>query len=209
MGGPPEVIVVPTGTANLASVLVGLRRAGAAPRVSRDPREAARARRLVLPGVGTLEAAAKQLREASLFEPLADRVREGRPTLAICLGLQLLCERSEESPGSEGLGVVPGLVTRFPRGLRVPQLGWNRIAPEPGCRLLEPGHVYFANSYRLEHAPDGFRAAIADYGGPFVAALERGPLLACQFHPELSGDLGLSLIRRWLAAGDGPGSAAC
>jgi len=209
MGANAEVIVVPTGTANLASVLVGLRRAGAEPRVSRDPREVAGAERVVLPGVGTLAAAAEQIRGAGLAEPLAARAREGRPLLAICLGLQLLCERSEESPGFEGLGVVPGCVTRFPRGRRVPQLGWNSIEPQAECALLEPGYVYFANSYRLENAPAGWQSAIADYGGPFVAALERGPVLACQFHPELSGALGLRLIERWLGAGGGPGGATC
>jgi imidazole glycerol phosphate synthase glutamine amidotransferase subunit len=204
-----EVLVVPTGTANLASVLVGLERAGAAPRVSRDPAEVARAERVVLPGVGTLAAAAEQLRRSELEVPLAERARRGRPLLAICLGLQLLCEESDESPGLAGLGAVEGRVTRFPSSVRVPQLGWNRIEPGPGCRLLEPGHVYFANSFRLERPPTGFRAATADYGGEFVAAFERGAVLACQFHPELSGELGLRLIRRWLAAGDGAGGGAC
>lgn len=205
----PAVVVVPTGTANLASVLVGLRRAGARPRVSCDPREVAEAGRVVLPGVGTLAAAADQIGRSGLEQPLAERVRLGRPLLAICLGLQLLCEHSDESPGFAGLGVVPGRVTRFPAGVRVPQLGWNRIEPGPGCDLLEPGYVYFANSYRLERVPAGWVAATADYGGPFVAALERGPVLACQFHPELSGNFGLGLLRRWLDAGDGPGGATC
>jgi imidazole glycerol phosphate synthase glutamine amidotransferase subunit len=169
----------------------------------------AEADRVVLPGVGTLAAAAEQIRQAGLEEPLADRVRESRPLLAICLGLQLLCDESEESPGFEGLGVVPGRVTRFREGLRVPQLGWNRIVPERGCELLEAGYVYFANSYRLELAPSGFAAATSDYGGSFVAALEQGPVLACQFHPELSGALGLRLIERWLAVSGGRGGAAC
>jgi len=209
MSSPPEVVVVPTGTANLASVLVGLRRAGAAPRVSREPREVVEAERVVLPGVGTLAAAAEQIERAELAEPLARRVRDRRPLLAICLGLQLLCERSEESPGFEGLGVVDGRVERFPDGLRVPQLGWNRIEPTDACELLEPGYVYFANSYRLERAPAGWGAAVSDYGGPFVAALERGPVLACQFHPELSGELGLRLIERWLAAGGVGGGGSC
>jgi imidazole glycerol phosphate synthase glutamine amidotransferase subunit len=209
MGQPLETVVVPTGTANLASVLVGLRRVGAAPRVSRDPDEVAAAARVVLPGVGTLAAAADQLRNDGLFEPLGERVRQGRPTLAICLGLQLLCEASDESPGFAGIGAIEGRVTRFPSEVRVPQLGWNRIEPGSGCRLLRGGHVYFANSYRLGLAPSGWRAAIADYGGPFVAAVERGSVLACQFHPELSGAPGLDLIRAWLAASEPTGGARC
>jgi imidazole glycerol phosphate synthase glutamine amidotransferase subunit len=210
MSAAPEVVVVRTGTANLASVLVGLERVGAAPRITEDPADAERAERLVLPGVGTLAAALEHLRAAGLERPLAARVAAGRPTLAICLGLQLLCEESAESPGQAGLGAVPGRVTRFGDGVRVPQLGWNRIGCDDGCALLEPGHVYFANSYKLDAAPPGWRAARADYGGEFVAALERGPVLACQFHPELSGRLGLRLLARWLDAGAGnDGGATC
>jgi imidazole glycerol phosphate synthase glutamine amidotransferase subunit len=200
---------VRTGTANLASVLVGLERGGAAPRITEDPADVERAARLVLPGVGTLEAAMERLLARGLARPLAGRIEAGRPTLAICLGLQLLCESSAESPGLAGLGVVAGRVTRFGDGVRVPQLGWNRIECDDGCALLEPGHVYFANSYRLADAPPGWRAARAEYGGPFVAALERGPVLACQFHPELSGELGQRLLARWLAAGAPEGGARC
>lgn len=193
-----ETVVIRTGTANLASILAGLRRVGAAPRVTADPRDVALAPRVVLPGVGTLAAAMERLAACGLVGPLSERLAAGRPLLAVCLGLQLLCAESDESPGVAGLGVVPGRVTRFDSGLRVPQLGWNRIEPEQQCRLLEPGHVYFANSYRLTGAPGGWRVAWCDYGGPFVAALERGAVLACQFHPELSGRFGLELLRRWL-----------
>lgn len=115
----------------------------------------------------------------------------------MCVGLQVLFEESEESPGSEGLGVLPGKVGRFPDTVRVPQFGWNRIEPEPGCRYLEPGYAYFANSYRALAAP-GCKVARAEHGDRFVAAVERGPLLACQFHPELSGAFGHRLIARWL-----------
>ncbi|MCP4246745.1 MAG: imidazole glycerol phosphate synthase subunit HisH, partial [bacterium] len=94
-----------------------------------------------------------------------------------------------------------GRVTRFGAGVRVPQLGWNRVEPTPGCVLSQPGYAYFANSYRLVECPTGWRAAYADHGGRFVAALERGPLLACQFHPELSGSWGIALLGRWLEAG--------
>ncbi|MBM4394407.1 MAG: imidazole glycerol phosphate synthase subunit HisH [Deltaproteobacteria bacterium] len=201
-GTLPGVVIVRTGTANLASVVAGLARAGAAARLTEDPAEVASAPRLVLPGVGALGAAMERLDALGLSGPLADRVRAGRPTLAVCLGLQLLAERSDESPGVPALGVVPGNATRFSGPVRVPQLGWNRVVPGPGCRLLEEGFAYFANSYRLEAPPPGWSAALADHGGPFVAAMERGPVLACQFHPELSGAWGLSLLRRWLAVAD-------
>ena len=85
----------------------------------------------------------------------------------------------------------------------------NRIEPEPGCRFLKTGYAYFANSYRLRQKGDGWAAAFSDYGGPFVAAMERGDVLACQFHPELSGEFGLDLMRRWLSAGRRQGGKGC
>jgi imidazole glycerol phosphate synthase glutamine amidotransferase subunit len=180
-------------------VLAGLRRAGVAPRVTEEPAEVAAAIHVVLPGVGTLGAAMLHLHERQLDVALAARVRAGRPTLAICLGMQILCEGSDESPEVPGLGVVPGRARRFPDSVRVPQLGWNQVETSPGCVLLRSGHAYFANSYRLEAAPPGWHAGFSDHGGPWVAALERGAVLACQFHPELSGRWGLELLQRWLA----------
>jgi imidazole glycerol phosphate synthase glutamine amidotransferase subunit len=130
---------------------------------------------------------------------LTDRIKGGRPTLAICLGMQLLCASSEENPDSKGLGIVPGTVTRFAPDLRVPQLGWNMVQPD-GVTSLEAGWAYFANSYKVPSLPEGWSGAITDYGGSFVSAMERGAVLACQFHPELSGAWGSSLLRRWLWA---------
>ncbi|MBM4372685.1 MAG: imidazole glycerol phosphate synthase subunit HisH [Deltaproteobacteria bacterium] len=202
----PEVLVVPTGTANLASVLAGLRRAGAIPRVAREPGEVAAAAAVVLPGVGALAAAMEGLRAEGLVEPLRERIAGGRPTLAVCLGLQLLAEGSEESPGVMGLAAVPGVARRLPDTVRVPQMGWNRVSPAPGCALLEPGWAYFANSYALAAAPPGWRAAWTEYGGPLVAAMERGALLACQFHPELSGAWGAALLARWVHTACGGGA---
>lgn len=193
-----NALIVETGTANLASVVAGLRRAGASPELCSDPARVRTAPRVVLPGVGALGAAMERLGASGLAEALAERIRAGRPTLAVCLGLQLLCQGSEESPGVPGLGVLPGQARRFPGTVVAPQMGWNRIAPDPGCALLEAGHAYFANSFRLTEAPPGWGVAWAEHGGPFVAACERGPLLACQFHPELSGAFGLCLLARWL-----------
>ena len=195
---PPDVIVVPTGTANLASVLAGLRRAGAEPRVAAEPAEVAEAPGVVLPGVGALAAAMERLRTEGFVEVLRERIIAGRPTLAICLGMQLLAEDSEESPGVGALKVMEGRASRFPDTVRVPQMGWNQVVPQPGCRLLQPGWAYFANSYRLETIPTGWDAAVTNYSGDFVAAVERGPVLACQFHPELSGPWGRDLLTRWV-----------
>jgi glutamine amidotransferase len=198
------IYVVATGTANIASVLAGLRRAGGDPRLTDEPREIERAQAVVLPGVGTLRAAMTGLRERGLDDVLARRVREGRATLAVCLGLQLLCEESDESPGAAGLGILAARIERLTGDVRVPHMGWNRVTPAlPSGALVEPGYAYFANSYRLQAAPAGWHASFVEYGGTWVAALERGAVLACQFHPELSGSWGTALLGRWIAqAGD-------
>jgi glutamine amidotransferase len=96
--------------------------------------------------------------------------------------------------------VVAGTIRRFHDRLIVPQLGWNRVRPEPDSRLLEDGYAYYANSYRLEALPEGYTGALTDHGEPFIAAVERGAQLACQFHPELSGPWGQALLTRWLGA---------
>lgn len=195
------VAVVPTGTANLASVEAALVRAGARPERTVDPVRVRDAGRVVLPGVGTLAAAMDRLGAGGLDEALRERIAAGRPTLAVCVGMQALATSSEESPGVLGLGVWPGTVRRFPDGVRVPQLGWNRIrwgGEDAGT------WVYFANSFALLEPPgDGWRVAWAEHGVPFVAAACRGAVLACQFHPELSGPAGARLLAGWLS-GEAP-----
>ena len=197
-GAPRRPVIVATGVANTASVQAALRRLGAEPVLSQDPEAVRTADQLVLPGVGAFGAAMQTLRERGLEEALRERLLSGRPTLTICLGLQLLCKASEESPGAVGIGLIDASLGRFGAGLRVPQMGWNRVEPTPGARLLTSGSAYFANSYRLAALPPGWEGATSDHGGPFVAALERGALLACQFHPELSGAWGQALLGRWL-----------
>jgi imidazole glycerol-phosphate synthase subunit HisH len=192
-----EVVVLPTGTANLASVLAAFARLGAATRLAEDAAMVEAAERVVLPGVGTFGATLDGLRAAGLAPAIAARVQAGHATLAMCVGLQVLFNESDESPGAQGIAAIAGRVGRFPDTVRVPQFGWNRVEPEPGCRFLAPGYAYFANSYRVVEAP-GCRIATAEHGGRFVAALERDQVVACQFHPELSGAYGHRLIARWL-----------
>ena len=203
-----EVLIVPTGTANLASVTAGITRAGGRVELVREAERIASADRVVLPGVGALAAARRQLDADGLVEALRERVQSGRPTLAVCLGLQLLCLESEESPGTRGLGAVATRAERFPDTVMVPQMGWNRIEPNPDCRYLQPGYAYFANSYRLKTVPGPWRIAWSEHGGRFAAAIEYGDVLACQFHPELSGEWGARLLERWVL-GNPKGEAAC
>jgi glutamine amidotransferase len=192
------VAVVRTGSANLASVLAALRRAGAAAQVTEDPGVVRAARRVVLPGVGAFGAVMPRLAACGIAEALRERLDDGRPLLAICLGMQLLAAGSEESPGVGGVGAIAGAARRFPASVRVPQLGWNRVTPGEGGGLLREGCAYFANSFYLGSVGDGWVPALASHGVTFVAAAERGPQLLCQFHPELSGSWGADLLDRWM-----------
>jgi imidazole glycerol phosphate synthase glutamine amidotransferase subunit len=195
-----EVVIVPTGTANLASVEAAFRRLGVEPVVSAAPARIIEASHVMLPGVGAFAASMARLIAAGADAALVQRLAADRPTIAICVGHQLLFESSDESPGGRGLGFVSGHVGRFPETVRVPQFGWNEVEAGEEAALLESGHAYFANGYRAVEAP-GWRVAWADHGGRFVAAMERGNLLGCQFHPELSGAYGAALLSRFMELG--------
>ncbi len=194
-----DVVIVDSGVANLASIAGAVRRLGVAPVVSSHPAEIRDATHVVLPGVGAFGAGMTALRNAGLGTAIGEAVGGGTPLLGICLGMQMLCEASEESPGVAGLGLIAGTCRRLPGQVRVPHLGWNSVSAEAGARLVTSGVAAFANSYALREKPDGWTPAWTTHGLPFVAALERGSILACQFHPELSGAYGAALLERWLA----------
>lgn len=195
MSGRP--VVVPTGTANTASILAGFRRLDGDPAIARSPDEVASADHVVLPGVGSFGAAMAEVDRVGMREALRERLSDGRPTLAVCVGMQLLAEVSEESDGARGLGHIDSAVGRFPDRERIPQLGWNEVRAGRDCRFVPDGWAYFANSYRIEDLPAGWAGAVTDYGGEFVAAMEQGDVLACQFHPELSGAWGSGILAAW------------
>lgn len=192
-----SVAIVRTGTANVRSVAEALLRAGFEPQFA-APEDVASAERVVLPGVGSFGAAMATLDAEGFAEPIRDRIRTGKSTLCICLGMQLLAAGSEESPGVRGLGVVDAVVRRLSGEVRVPQMGWNQVDASPKAHFVQGGYAYFANSFGLFEEPPGWAASTVDHGGKFVAAIERGGVLACQFHPELSGAWGQALIERWL-----------
>lgn len=204
-----EVVIAETGSANVASVVAALERLGARARVSDEAAVVRAAGRVVVPGVGAFGPAMAWLRDRGLDVVIGERVRLGRPLLAICLGMQVLCESSDESAGVAGIGAAPGRIERFVGVPRVPQMGWNRVEPTAGAVLLRPGEMYFANSYRLGRVPEGWSGAMSSYGGLFASAIERGAVLACQFHPEISGVDGMGLIDRWLALGAAVEDEAC
>ena len=195
-----DVVIVDSGVANLASIVAGFARLGAVALVTSDPDVVRRAERLVLPGVGAFGSGIATLRARGLDEAAREVASRGTPMLAVCLGMQMLCESSEESPDVRGLGLIPATCRRLPGDVRVPHLGWNHVAAEPGggARLISSGNAAFANSYALQDSVPGWTAAWTTHGRPFVAALERDATLACQFHPELSGAYGAALLERWL-----------
>lgn len=194
-----DVHVVRTSTANLAAVRAAFARLGARTVVTDDADVIRTSPRVVLPGVGAFAAASDAIQVGGVDQAVRERVEAERPLLAICLGLQLLAEGSEEAPQVRGLGILPGVCRRFDEAKgRVPHMGWNEVSGPGSAPMLRSGFAYFAHSYRLNDSPPGWHVAWSDYGGAFVAAVEQGPVLACQFHPELSGSYGASLLAAWL-----------
>ncbi len=202
MGGP-TVTIVRTGTANTASVVAAFGRLGTRAVLSDDPDAIAGAPMVVLPGVGSFSAGVERLSATGVDRAIIGRVDQNRPTLGICLGMQLFAGSSDESPGVAGLGVIDANATALPGSVSVPQLGWNRIEADPGCRILRNGEVYYANSYKLDAVPVGWRGAMTTHGDRFVGAIERGPVVLCQFHPELSGAFGAGMLGRWIEIAGG------
>lgn len=198
-----NISVVNTGTTNIASIVSALRRCGGRVQVVDKCQEVDDAERLVLPGVGTFGAAMEHLHKCGIINSLRSRVKMGIPTLAICLGFQLLYQSSEESPNESGLAVINGRVERFNRNVKVPHLGWNFVRPGDGSAYLQEGYAYFAHSYRVTEKREGWLGTLATYDGEFLAAVEKGRVLACQFHPELSGAWGLALLKRWIVQNEG------
>ncbi len=193
------------GAGNVRSLRNAVTRLGYEVKDVRTQEDIRGAARLLFPGVGAFGAAMGRLRELGFVEPLRDYLLADRPFLGICIGLQCLFEGSDESPDVPGLGVIPGRIERFPTSaLSVPHMGWNRLRVRRESSLLaglERARFYFVHSYRARLAAAAnaeWLLAETDYGGPFVSAVQRGQVVALQFHPEKSGIVGLELLRRFL-----------
>lgn len=198
----PPLTIFDYGGGNLKSVSAAFGFLGFETETTSRPSGIAAAERLVLPGVGAFGDCVRSLRKTGADTALREFIASGRPYLGICVGLQVLFDRSEESPGAAGLGVFSGGVVRFEPsgGLKVPHMGWNRLALRGGSPLfsgIENGsRFYFAHSF---HAPSGRGpvAATARHGTEFTAAVSGGNVFACQFHPEKSSDAGLRVMKNF------------
>lgn len=199
------VAIIDYDAGNIRSVEKAVRYLGKEVTVTSDPGKILAADRVILPGVGAFGDAMKRLHAMGLVEVIRQVADRGTPFLGICLGLQLLFEKSEESPGVPGLGLLRGEILRLPElpGLKVPHIGWNSLKyPNPG-RLFrgipEESYVYFVHSYYLRAQDEGIVTATTEYGTLVHASVESGNLFACQFHPEKSSETGLTILENFLS----------
>ena len=204
------ISIIDYGAGNLQSVEKALRHIGCDCQVTADPGRLLASDAAVLPGVGSFGDAMDQLRSRGLEEPIHRFVESGKPFLGICLGLQILFEESQESPGVKGLGLLKGKILRLPKesGLKIPHIGWNSLEVKNReglfAGLPEEPYVYFVHSYYLR-AEEDVVAATAEYGATIHAAVRKGNLMACQFHPEKSGKTGLAILENFAAMVKGKG----
>ena len=212
MTGSKRVVLLDYGSGNVHSAAKALERAGADVRVTADRAAALEADGLVVPGVGAFRAVMDQLRAVRGDEIIDRRLAGGRPVLGICVGMQVLFERGvERGDDTEGLGEWPGVVTELPADV-LPHMGWNTVRPDEGSVLfdgIEDERFYFVHSFAaqewlLDVMPPFPQPKLtwAEHGGPFLAAVENGPLSATQFHPEKSSDAGIRLLANWLGSLD-------
>ena len=194
--------IIDYGVGNLFSLCSSCKAIGQDAFVSGNADELAKADRLILPGVGAFGAAANELRETGMADFVRQQAAQGKPLLGICLGMQLLFEKSYEYGCHEGLGLLKGQVVpmegKLPAELKIPHMGWNALEIRGGRLLegLDGQYVYFVHSFFAEGCEDSL-AAVTEYGIPITAAVEQGTVFGCQFHPEKSGNVGLSILRRF------------
>lgn len=199
------VAVIDYDAGNIKSVEKAVLSLGESAVITRDRETILRADRVILPGVGAFGDAMEKLRTYGLVEVIKEVIDKKTPFLGICLGLQLLFESSEETPGVEGLGILKGRIVRIPdnEGLKVPQIGWNSLKFPNKGRLFrgicEGSYVYFVHSYYLQADEPEIVTAQTEYAAHIHASVEKGNVFACQFHPEKSSDVGLQILKNFLS----------
>lgn len=198
------IAIIDYDAGNVKSVEKAVQYLGEQTILTRDPRVIGSAEKVILPGVGAFGDAMEKLRRYELTDVICQVAEKGTPLLGICLGLQLLFESSEESPGVEGLGILKGRIVRIPtgEGMKVPHVGWNSLTYPKKGRLFqgiaEGAYVYFVHSYYLQAEEPDIVTAETQYGVNMQVSVEKGNVFACQFHPEKSSDTGLAMLKNFI-----------
>ncbi|MCI8379974.1 MAG: imidazole glycerol phosphate synthase subunit HisH [Lachnospiraceae bacterium] len=199
------VAIIDYDAGNMKSVEKAVQYLGEECRITRDAGEIMEADRVILPGVGAFGDAMEKLHRFGLVEVIRQVTAKHIPFLGICLGLQLMFESSDEAPGVEGLGILPGKIVAFPKkdGFKIPHMGWNSLQIRDGARMFQGvaqhSYVYFVHSFYLKAAEPSDVAATTEYITHVHASVERGNVFACQFHPEKSGEVGLQILKNFCA----------
>ena len=197
------IAIIDYDAGNIRSVEKAMAKLGQEVWITRDRERIMNADKVILPGVGSFGDAMAHLREYNLVEVIKDVVAEKKPFLGICLGLQLLYESSEETPGVEGLGILKGKILKIPeqKDLKIPHMGWNSLHLQNDGRLFrgieQNPYVYFVHSYNLKAGEEETVKATTEYSVNIHASVEKDNVFACQFHPEKSGDLGLQILKNF------------
>ena len=199
------IAIIDYDAGNIKSVEKALHYLGEETTVTRDPQTLLNADKVILPGVGSFGQAMENLHTYGLVPVIHEIVEKKTPFLGICLGLQLLFESSEETPGVEGLGILKGKIVKIPPapGLKIPHMGWNNIKVKEDSRLFkglpDNPYVYFVHSYYLQADDEDIVAATTEYGVKIHAAVEKDNIFACQFHPEKSSTVGLQILKNFVS----------
>lgn len=201
---PAKVVIVDYGAGNLRSVARAVAHTGHEPCVSADPADVDTAGALIVPGVGAAADTMRNLRESHMVEPVRAYIASGRPFFGVCMGQQALLSVSEEGGEHECLGIIPGRVRRLPGGQKVPHMGWNQVRQDRPHPIFEgipdESYFYFVHSYYPDPEDPAVVIGSTDYGVTFASVLARDNIVATQFHPEKSGEMGLRMYANFLSA---------
>jgi imidazole glycerol-phosphate synthase subunit HisH len=196
------ITIIDYGAGNLRSVANAIKRLGYEAKVSNDPGEVIKAKAIILPGVGAAADTMANLRKRGLLDPLRQIIAAGIPFFGICLGLQVLLTETEEGGGQKCLDIIPGMVKRLPSGVKSPHMGWNQVRQIQSHPIFagipDRAYFYFVHSYYASPADKAIIAGETEYGLPLCSVLIKGNLVATQFHPEKSGELGLRMYDNFI-----------